>query len=158
MERRPCDAGTFRVGPLRMQDEWPRKHGDLCLGLRPGRSPLARTVGCSAARSAGRVALQVLAALPLSPPQLCFHGEFQLRERTAGDMLTMPPCLSFSPRNTKLPGFPPAGKEKRGTFSLRVSPSGSPHSQEKDGSPAWCVNRGDFPRAAVALAWPSLSP
>lgn len=95
-----------------MQDESPRKHGDLCLGLRPGRSPLARTVGCLAARSAGRVGLQVLAALPLSLPQLCFHGEFQLREQTAGDMLTMAPCLSFSPRNTKLPGFPPAGERK----------------------------------------------
>lgn len=95
-----------------MQDESPRKHGDLCFGLRPGRSPLARTVGCLAARSAGRVGLQVLAALPLSLPQLCFHGEFQLREQTAGDMLTMAPCLSFSPRNTKLPGFSPTGERK----------------------------------------------
>lgn len=81
-------------------------------GWRPRRSSLARTVGCLAAWSGGRAALWVLAALPLSPPRLCFLEEFQLRERTAGDMLTMPPSLSFSLRNTKLPGFPPAGERK----------------------------------------------
>ena len=44
--------------------------------------------------------------------RLCFQEEFQLRERTAGDALIMPPSLSFSLRNTKLPGFPPAEERK----------------------------------------------
>lgn len=65
-----------------------------------------------------------------SPPQLCFQEQFQLRERTAGDTLTVPPSLSFSPRNTKLPDFPPAGERKTRYIFPTSLPVRLPHGQE----------------------------